>query len=147
MGLININKFDRLEFIGNNDFKDHIYKSFFFKRNKYSMFKDSGEFNVKKSELSILRYTEHLMNNKKKWDDYRFKKKYLLRKRFKKQFLRIKNYIKKSIFIKDLENQYQIRNFFYETCLQPKIYDNESYNLTFFELLNLKMRLIIKVII
>lgn len=137
---------NNLEFLGENTIRVNNYKNFFYKRNNYNTFKNDGTFTIHKKEFSILRYTKHLMNSKKKWRNYHYKRRYILRKRYKKQYLRIKNYIQKNILTQDYIEHFKIKSFFHETCKQLIIEKNEKYNLDLFELLYLKKRFIINIL-
>lgn len=141
--IINTKKIqNNLEFLGNSCLKINNYKNFFYNRNNYKTFKSDGKININKNDLSIFRYIKHLMHSKKKWRNYHFKKRYLLRKRYKKQYLRIKNYIQKNILIHDFENHFKINSLFFESCTQLSLNKNNNYYLNFFELLYLKFRFI-----
>lgn len=122
------------------------YKNFFYNRNGFSLYKSDGTFNIHKTEYGVLRYLRRIMAARKKWSNFQYKKRYLLKKRYGREVFRIKNYVQKTILVPHLANYQLVQNRYIDTIQYVEIDNKNLYSLNLLELLYIKIRFIKNVV-
>lgn len=124
------------------------FKDFYLKRNNLAIFNKDGKTTLSNRNINIYKYFSKFDADFKKWRIRNYKSMYIYSRSQKRRRLRIKMYTKRNVLNLKTDNYIKLNKFFNQSAgLVENTQKTETYEISFFEILLIKLRFLNKAIL